>query len=135
MLVTVCTLLSLIYWTVLSIVKGQQRVFVHRYLRVYDLLKDDMSDRRALNRFVNHSLRPDGVFLLRMIATNAGDLITTDIVVELWKKFLDDAAAERQPPPSLAASAPQKNLDDVDAGYRRENPYVSEKKQLDSSPL
>lgn len=121
----------------MSIVGGQQRVFVHRYLRVYDLLKDDSTDRRALSRFVNHCLRPDGVFLLRMIATNAGDLITTDIVVELWKQFLKDAAADRPPPPSLTASAPNKGgIDEVDPGFH-ENPYASDKLPLatsDSSP-
>lgn len=134
LLVAVCTLLSLIYWIVMSIMKGQQRVFIHRYLRVYDLVKDDMGDRRALSRFVNNCLRPDGVFLLRMVATNAGDLITTDIVSSLWKQFLNDQAAERPPPPSLSGSAPPKGLDDVDF---HENPYASEKKPLasvDSSP-
>ena len=54
LLVAVCTLLSLIYWSVMSVVKGQQRVFVHRYLRVYDLVKDDVSDRRALTRLLLH---------------------------------------------------------------------------------
>ncbi len=71
-----------------------------------------------------------------MVATNAGDLITTDIVAELWKQFLNDAAAERPPPPSLTASAPQKGLDEIDPGFH-ENPYAMEMKPLasvDSSP-
>lgn len=35
--------------------------------------------------FVRNVLRPDGVFILRIMSINAGDLITADIIVRLWE--------------------------------------------------
>ena len=43
-----------------------------------------------MDKFVDQTLRSDGVFVLRLIAANSGDLITTDIVAALWKRFLED---------------------------------------------
>jgi hypothetical protein len=41
-------------------------------------------------------LRNDGVFLLRLVAANAGDLITTDLVYQLWLSFLQEEATKAQ---------------------------------------
>lgn len=67
----------------------QRTDFVKKYLRVSDDLTDDADDvdRRAVRRFVDQSLRPDGVFTLRMISVNAGDLISTELVHCLWQNF------------------------------------------------
>lgn len=74
-----------------------------------------------MEHFVNRCLRKDGIFILRIIAANAGDLITTDIVAALWKNYLDDekkrAILSPSPPPPPALTDPvTSKLDDVDAG-------------------
>jgi hypothetical protein len=115
LLVGICTIFSFVYWLLLSTMRSQQNVFIDRYLHVYNLIKpEDPTDRRALARFVHRGLRPDGIFLLRMVSANAGDLITTDIVVELWKRFLTDVAAERPPPPKLIEKNAE--FDEIDPG-------------------
>lgn len=89
-----------------------------------------------MSKFVDVFLRNDGVFLLRLIASNAGDLITTDIVKELWLQFLNEEAdkAKTLPlpiAPSLTGnpySAEPKtgNLEEVDTGN---GPYGDTEKQ------
>lgn len=66
-----------------------------------------ISGRIPLEKFVHRALRNDGVFILRIIATNAGDLITTDIVAALWKMYLEEEKKRAIAPPSLAGTAPK----------------------------
>ncbi|KAI1730851.1 innexin domain-containing protein [Ditylenchus destructor] len=120
LVVAIATLANLFYWLSMSMSDAQQTSFVTQYLRVYHLLKsDDLNEREAVNKFVHHHLRSDGVFLLRLISMNAGDLITTDIVYSLWHQFLQDEAAMLQTLPlgeSATAPDPTAGLEDVD-GY------------------
>ncbi|KAI6183067.1 Innexin [Aphelenchoides bicaudatus] len=113
LLVFFATLGSLIYWTCMAFSGGQQESFITQYLRVYHLLKGDRGEKDALRKFVHTYLRNDGVFLLRLVASNAGDLITTDLVYQLWLSFLQEEAARAQSP---TAPTPSK-LDDVDGQF------------------
>lgn len=79
----------------------------------------DIEGHNVLERFINGYLRKDGILILRLVAANAGDLITTDIIAALWKNFLEDEkkrakfSASALPPPALTHPAVSK-LDDVD---------------------
>lgn len=44
-------------------------------------------DRSLVTNFTQDFLRYDGIFLLRMIALNAGDIVASEIVCELWSIF------------------------------------------------
>lgn len=55
---------------------GRQKLHVSHYD-----IKDEVED------FVNHYLRNDGVFLLRLIAHNTSYITTKDITVALWKMW------------------------------------------------
>ncbi|CAH8480657.1 unnamed protein product [Heterobilharzia americana] len=44
-------------------------------------------DAKSFAQFVNNHLGPDGVFLLRLIAQNYGDLVAGDTVGELWVAY------------------------------------------------
>uniref|UniRef100_A0A915DGQ5 Innexin n=1 Tax=Ditylenchus dipsaci TaxID=166011 RepID=A0A915DGQ5_9BILA len=112
LVVAIATLANLIYWLSLSLSSSQQESFITQYLRVYHLLsKDDINEHEAVSKFVHHHLRSDGVFLLRLVSMNAGDLITTDIVYSLWHQFLTDEAAAGQ---TLPLRASKNGLEDVD---------------------
>lgn len=37
--------------------------------------------------FVNHYLRRDGVFIMRLVAINSSDLVASEMLVEMWKLF------------------------------------------------
>ncbi|VDN92465.1 unnamed protein product [Brugia pahangi] len=118
LLVIVATIASLIYWYCMSFLETQRYSFIAQYLRVYGLL--DGQAHNVLEHFINRCLRKDGIFILRIIAANAGDLITTDIVAALWKNFLDDekkrAVLSPSPPPPPALTHPiTSKLDEIDA--------------------
>uniref|UniRef100_A0A915PW38 Innexin n=1 Tax=Setaria digitata TaxID=48799 RepID=A0A915PW38_9BILA len=118
LLVIFSTLGSLAYWYCMSFLETQQYSFIAQYLRVYGLL--DGQAHNVLEHFVRRCLHNDGIFILRIVAANAGDLITTDIVAELWKNYLEDEKKRSIPPPALSLTHPVSpiapKLDDVDAG-------------------
>lgn len=59
--------------------------FVRKYLRATDLA----TDRQSVKKFVHKYLGFDGVFCMRMISAHAGDILATELVVELWHNFND----------------------------------------------
>ncbi|KJH50602.1 Innexin [Dictyocaulus viviparus] len=82
---------NFLYWCFLLLSDERRTNFVGSYLKLLQLInEEDVSDQRMLENFAQKSLRPDGVFILHLISKNAGDIITTDIIATLWKKFLED---------------------------------------------
>ncbi|VDN51810.1 unnamed protein product [Dracunculus medinensis] len=82
------TICSLFYWIYISIVPSRQLNFVGKYLTGIEGYK--MVDSQSLRRFVFHFLRQDGVFLLRMVATHAGELPCYELAKTLWNKYCDN---------------------------------------------
>ncbi|VDD92725.1 unnamed protein product [Enterobius vermicularis] len=56
------------------------------------------SERRKslVDEFIAENLRPDGLFLIRLIQANSGDLVTYELVRTLWKRFM---STRIEPPP------------------------------------
>jgi len=48
-----------------------------------------------VDRFVRDALSSDGILLLRFISGYAGDLITTDLVVALFKDYVESRNTKR----------------------------------------
>ncbi|VDM51196.1 unnamed protein product [Toxocara canis] len=68
-LVGVLSVLSLLYYLIALTVSTYQRDFVGKYLRCMGAISEqcNVREERHLNDFVKKFLRPDGVFLLRLI--------------------------------------------------------------------
>lgn len=62
--------------------------FVGKYLTGIEGYK--MVDSQSLRKFVNGFLHQDGVFLLRMVATHAGELSCYELAKKLWTNFCDN---------------------------------------------
>lgn len=87
-LLAAATICSLFYWIYISVVPSRQLNFVGKYLTGIEGYK--MVDSQSLRRFVFHFLREDGVFLLRMVATHAGELPCYELAKALWNKYCDN---------------------------------------------
>lgn len=117
LVVLFATIGNFAYWFVVSFSSSQQESFVNQYLRPFHLTKKK-EERNILKSFVNKFLKPDGVFLLRLVATNAGDLITTDLINRLWHQFLQEKASAAPTLPRMpSAPSEPKAIDDVDGDY------------------
>ena len=84
------SVLSLIYWLFATTMSGWRVEFVSKYLRCTGTITEHPSAREQqfIDGFVKELLRPDGVFLLRLIQTNGGDLLVGEIVTALYIKYI-----------------------------------------------
>ncbi|CAD6190507.1 unnamed protein product [Caenorhabditis auriculariae] len=90
LLVGVITTLSLVYWIFALASKSSRRQFVSKYLRCMNLvsLHPNKEENRYIDSFVNNFVTGDGVFLLRLIQTNGGDLLVSEIVASLFREYM-----------------------------------------------
>lgn len=101
------TILSIPLWLYRMGLKQRQRHFIKRFLKIADVYdRNDPKMALLTDRFMNEFLRKDGHFILRMLSMNAGDLITVEIVCNLFadykKRFIGiDFRGPPPPPPKL----------------------------------
>ncbi|KAF7257539.1 hypothetical protein EG68_05280 [Paragonimus skrjabini miyazakii] len=108
-MVTVVTATSLLIWLVRACWQRCQTNFVSEYLilSVQSQLNEPgrehpptcpgcvvRQDDPNLQRFLSEFVRTDGAFLLRMIRTNAGDVVAGEILSEWWHLFVEFEQAE-----------------------------------------
>lgn len=84
-IVVVCTVISIPLWILRLGLEKNRSHFVRKFLRLQEIYTDE--DKEILGHFIREFLKHDGIFLLRMISMNAGDVVTSDIVVELWNIY------------------------------------------------
>ncbi len=94
--VAVLTLASLVLWIYKILIPSSRLKYIKKYLVLnekmnwkYDKTEKDKKKqiKQLLHCFVYNVLRFDGVFMIRLIAINSGELIASQIVSELWTKF------------------------------------------------
>ncbi|CAI2735375.1 unnamed protein product [Schistosoma spindalis] len=81
-LVGIITLSSFIIWFYRMGSSKCRIKFIRKYLKIMSVMRD--TDKAATSKFVENYLRPDGVFLIRLISINVGDLMAGDLTCELW---------------------------------------------------
>jgi hypothetical protein len=59
---------------------------VKKNLKMCNEIKS-MNDKNLARIFTKYYLRDDGVFVLRVIEKNSSNMITTDLILNLWKIF------------------------------------------------
>ncbi|CAH8624301.1 unnamed protein product [Heterobilharzia americana] len=73
---------SFLYWSYKSSFRGTRVQFIRKFLKLRDALEP--GDKKKTLAFVDSYLRQDGVFILRLTAQNAGELVAAEIVERLW---------------------------------------------------
>lgn len=110
-----CTMLNIFFWILTLCFTSCRRQFVMKYLELSDSPPDPEKDEKHLNRFVNNFLRPDGVFLLRMIAAHAGHIICAELTYALWLRY-----CERSKLPRLFEETGSSAVSTIDDGHNSE---------------
>ncbi len=78
----IVTLISFINWFLRMGFARYRLKFIRKYLKIMCVLKD--ADKPTSKKFVENFLRPDGIFLIRLISMNVGDMMAGDLACELW---------------------------------------------------
>uniref|UniRef100_A0A094ZPJ7 Innexin n=1 Tax=Schistosoma haematobium TaxID=6185 RepID=A0A094ZPJ7_SCHHA len=114
------TILSIPLWLYRMGLKQRQRHFIKRFLKIADVYdRNDPKMALLTDRFMNEFLRKDGHFILRMLSMNAGDLITVEIVCNLfadYKKRFIGIDFRGPPPPPIVPKLHNNKYHDFD-GY------------------
>nr|BCO10881.1 Limax innexin 11 isoform 2 [Ambigolimax valentianus] len=101
LLLLVVTIYSFITWLTRILRTDQSVKFVTKYLSV---LNEDGSlpqeGKRTVVTFVRDYLGNDGVFLLRILATNTNDVVMSELISSVWKRYIDykNTAVKPEPP-------------------------------------
>lgn len=105
------SVISLLFWLGLSLYQSSGRKIVISYLqRIDPESAKNARVQRMISKFLRESLKTDGIFMLRLIGQNSGDLICSDLVEAMWNDFKekhkDDfgPAAATAPPVKLAGN-------------------------------
>lgn len=82
--VALVTVISLIHWFSKSIYWPGQMSYVTHQLSAMDSVHRETV---FIKKFTENYLRRDGLFLIRLISKNAGELISTEILCGLWENY------------------------------------------------
>ena len=101
---------SLLIWVARILSPGDRRHFVKNHLTSFDR-QDYIDGRSAAQMFTDDYLMQDGALLLRLIAHNTNNVVTTDVVRALYLKWLTSLKHAPLPaPPADASSSDGDNL-------------------------
>ena len=83
---------------------------------------ESRSRKTLLENFVDDYLQQDGVFLIRMLALNAGDVLAADVVGMVWqsyrdKKYEEINSAVTTPTSLEMPSAPNEKIQKIEVGF------------------
>ena len=125
------TLVSLIVWILqMTITKDKVR-YVQNHLKSENRIETTFDNQLSRN-FVDHYLRSDGVFLLRLISHNTNNITATEIIVALWDNWkTGNPFSEETPPPPLT----DESMPDHDDDEPRYVPNVEKPPLPDSDTL
>ena len=84
LLVAVLTLVNTLWWFYRTLMQYRAVFFLKRYLRLLETPERPLPSDARVRDFIDEKLLNDGVFLLRLISSNAGSQITTHLVRSLW---------------------------------------------------
>ncbi|VDQ04322.1 unnamed protein product [Trichobilharzia regenti] len=76
---------SLLRWCIQFACQNHGSQFIIKYIKLSNNLTPN--DIQYAEKFARKFLRHDGVFLLRMLVSNTGELITSEIINQMWLNY------------------------------------------------
>uniref|UniRef100_A0A915III5 Innexin n=1 Tax=Romanomermis culicivorax TaxID=13658 RepID=A0A915III5_ROMCU len=87
--VAILSTLSLLVWLFYALYPNSGRQYVLSYLKHTDeSLPKNYKKAEVLDDFIKRTLKADGIFLLRLMAHNSGDLICCNLLGALWENYV-----------------------------------------------
>ncbi|CDW55967.1 Innexin domain containing protein [Trichuris trichiura] len=80
LVVAIATCFNFVYWTLASISSRQLVYFIAKYTRILGI----SNSHEDVKRFALKCLQRDGLFILRMLSLHVGDLITAEVIKNIW---------------------------------------------------
>jgi hypothetical protein len=129
LLVAIVTILNFFYWIFVSFNSSNREKFVRDLLLLGDESFGEPPKEDTVKKFVK-ILKPDGVFVLRLMCQNAGDLITYFVLKNLHYEIYK-ANKEMYPDPPQDPAKPKVSVSSAPANL---NIRASREKNLDTIP-
>ena len=94
--ISIATFFSIFIWIGRLFCKISRRRYVAEFLKRMDAFSQQrhyngpgtiQADKIVLNAFVHNLSRVDGVFVLRMLADKAGDILVAEVLCSMWVYF------------------------------------------------
>jgi len=84
--VAAASCLSLLLWIIRAVASKDKTKFIANHLKMSGRLaaKPGLKDSELVRKFVSDYLRPDGSFLLRLVAHNTDNITTTELISCMW---------------------------------------------------
>lgn len=106
--VAIMTFISCITWIIRALYWPAQIHYAKKKLRAYEVTHRSKAN---LRKFVQYYLRRDGLFILRLLSINIGELVAAETLAALWENYGPDKrmisehpAAKLKRPPATAPS-------------------------------
>ena len=121
--VAAVTLVSCLQWVIRSLHWRSQIHYVKKQLRAFDATATvrhrggGSGSKANLAKFVQYYLRRDGLFILRMIALNIGEMVAAETLLGLWENYGPDRRIISEQPPR----ARRPNVTEHNAPHRPTN--------------
>ncbi|XP_070187065.1 innexin unc-9-like isoform X2 [Littorina saxatilis] len=80
------TIFSFGLWVARAIVRNSRSRYVRKFLKAQGELTGE-EDKRLADRFADHYLRDDGIFVLRVVAKNSNNVVISDLLLQLWRLY------------------------------------------------
>ena len=96
LVVVLITLVNFLLWVYRIAFSFNRQKYIMKHLTLMGKIDDESRvhslkvTKRLIRVFIHDYLRPDGVFLLRLIAINTNCLIASEIISSLWDAFIED---------------------------------------------
>ncbi|XP_075244738.1 innexin unc-9-like [Convolutriloba macropyga] len=85
--VGIATLINFLEWVVRTICFNDRLGYIKKHLKYMDRY-NTAEDKKLCKRFVNLYLRPDGVFMIRLLSKNTNSIIVSELVAQLWDNYV-----------------------------------------------